>query len=330
MTVPVTLVTGNDPGLVSEAVGSLVDLLVDGGDRSLLVDEIGGEEHDVGSIVDAASTPPFLADRRIVVARGLGRFDTAALRPLIDHLADPLPTSVLVLAWEKAPEQKALPALPKALKDAVVQAGGDVVDTRPGTGKARTSWVDEHLRDAPVDLEPAARNLVVERLGEDVGRLGGVLNTLTTAFGAGARLSADDVEPFLGEPGSVPPWDLTDAIDKGDRALAIERLHRMLDAGDRHALQVMGILTRHYGQLLRLDGAEVANEKAAAELLGLKGSTFPAKKAMGQARALGPEKVRRAIGLLAEADLDLRGRRAWPDTLVLEVLVARLAFLSRR
>jgi hypothetical protein len=33
---------------------------------------------------------------------------------------------------------------------------------------------------------------------------------------------------------------------------------------------------------------------------------------------------------LADADLDLRGRRAWPDELVLEVLVARLARLSRR
>ena len=37
----------------------------------------------------------------------------------------------------------------------------------------------------------------------------------------------------------------------------------------------------------------------------------------------------RAIDLLAEADLDLRGGKAWPDHLVLEVLVARLATMSR-
>ena len=36
----------------------------------------------------------------------------------------------------------------------------------------------------------------------------------------------------------------------------------------------------------------------------------------------------RAVDLLAEADLDLRGGKAWPDDLVLEVLVARLARLA--
>jgi DNA polymerase-3 subunit delta len=81
--------------------------------------------------------------------------------------------------------------------------------------------------------------------------------------------------------------------------------------------------------MLRLDGAEVAGEKQAAELLGMKGSTFPAKKALGQARRLGHERIVRAIDLLAEADLDLRGGKAWPDQLVLEVLVARLATMSR-
>ena len=33
---------------------------------------------------------------------------------------------------------------------------------------------------------------------------------------------------------------------------------------------------------------------------------------------------------LARADLDLRGAKAWPPELVMEVLVARLARLSRR
>ena len=67
----------------------------------------------------------------------------------------------------------------------------------------------------------------------------------------------------------------------------------------------------------------------AAKLLGMKGSTFPAKKALAQSRRLGSDRIRRAVRLLAEADLDLRGAKAWPDELVLEVLVARLAALSR-
>lgn len=331
----VTLVTGDDPVLVAEAVTAVVDRLVGDGDRTLLVSELviekgEGADADVGPLVDAASTLPFLTDRRIVVGRGISWCDAAALKPLVAHLEQPLETTCLVLVWDKQPGQARAAAVPKTLKEAVVSAGGSVLDTKPGTGRSRTAWLDDHLDDAEVRLDRSARALVVERLGEDVSRLGGVLATLTATFGAGAALGADDVEPYLGEAGSVPPWDLTDAIDRGDRALAITQLHRMMAAGDRHALQVMGILHNHYTRLLKLDGADVRDEKEAAGLLGMKGSTFPAKKALSQSRSLGPEKVARAIAHLADADLDLRGRRSWPDELVLEVLVARLAVLSRR
>ncbi len=152
---------------------------------------------------------------------------------------------------------------------------------------------------------------------------------MRSTYGTGAKITAAEIEPFLGDDGGVPPWDLTDAIDRGDRAAALELLQRMIGQGDRHPFQVLSTLHSHFARMLRLDGAEVAGEKEAAELLGLKGSTFPAKKALGQTRRLGHERVVRAIDLLAEADLDLRGGKAWPDHLVLEVLVARLATMSR-
>jgi DNA polymerase-3 subunit delta len=81
--------------------------------------------------------------------------------------------------------------------------------------------------------------------------------------------------------------------------------------------------------MLMLDGAPVAGEKDAAKLLGLKGSTFPARKALNQVRKLGHDRLVRALDLLAGADLDLRGGKVWPEQLVMEVLVARLARLSR-
>ncbi|MEC8982488.1 MAG: hypothetical protein VX905_02805, partial [Actinomycetota bacterium] len=102
----------------------------------------------------------------------------------------------------------------------------------------------------------------------------------------------------------------------------------MLDAGGRHPLAVMASLHGHFGRLLRLDGADVRNEVEAAEVLGIKG--FPAKKALQVSRRIGPGRVARAIRLIAAADLDLRGRSAWPPELVVEVLVARLASLARR
>jgi DNA polymerase-3 subunit delta len=89
---------------------------------------------------------------------------------------------------------------------------------------------------------------------------------------------------------------------------------------------LLATLQRHYGDMLRLDGAEVSTEAEAADLLGTK--PYPAAKAMRLARRLGSAAIGRAITLLADADLDLRGATGWPEDLVLDVLVARLSRLA--
>jgi len=333
---PIHLVKGDDPVLIGDAVGDLVGALVGDGDRSLMV-----EEHDAASyeddrgdyaispLVDAAQTPPFLTERRVVVGRHGAVFSTGdSVAPLVAYLADPLPTTALVVVWEKGPRSGSrTAAVPKKLSDAVKAAGGVVHDTKPGTGKQRTAWLDGQLRDAPVRLDPSARSLLAEHLGEDVGRLRGLLGMLASSFGAGTELRASDIEPYLGDAGDVAPWDLTDAIDRGDAKTALEVLARMLGAG-RHPLQITASLHGHYGRMLRLDGSGAGSEAQAAEVLGIKGSTFPARKALDQTRALGPARIHEFVLLLADADLDLRGAKAWPPELVAEVLVARLASRS--
>ena len=326
---PAYLVKGDDAVVRRDAVRDLVHRLVGDGDASLMVEEVGEEQHrasgdgnpDLGALIAAAQTPPFLTERRVVLGRDLGDFTKAEqVAPLVDYLADPLDTTVLVLEWESG-------RMPKALVDAIARAGGEQIDASPG--RKLGDWVDAQLRDADLHLDSKAKARVVDWLGENASRLMSLIETLSGAFPVGARLGVDDVEPYLGEEGGVPPWELTDAIDAGDIATALHKLDRVLTGGSRHPLAVMSILHGHYARMLRLDGADVAGEKDAAALLGLRGSTFPARKALAQARRLGHDNVVRAIELLAQADLDLRGTKAWPDALVMEVLVARLTRLAR-
>jgi DNA polymerase-3 subunit delta len=326
----VHLVKGADDVLREEAVVQLVERLVGGGDRSLLVDEFAGADYDLSAVVDAAQTLPFLTDRRIVVARHAARFSNAeAQAPLLAYLAEPLDTTALVLVWEKSPEPGSrLGAIPPKLKKALEAAGAETIDHEP-PAKQRDDWVGKQFSARGITLHAAARRLVAERLGENAGAVVEVIERALGIHGPGAHLEEHDIEPLLGEAGGVPPWELTDAIDSGDTSRAIERLHRMLHGGDRHPLQLMATLHGHYTRMLRLDGSGAASEKEAAQVLGLRGSTFPARKALTQSTRLGSGGIRRAIALLAEADVDLRGAQAWPDELVMEVLVARLTRLAR-
>lgn len=317
----VNLITGDDESLLLTAVSELVHRLVGDGDRSLMVDDFDDEEYEVRSVVDASQTPPFLTESRVVIARGVGRFGADDVAPLVAYLSDPLPSTELVLVGGGG-------RLAKALTDAVKKAGGTVVDTVPPTrARERSGWFEEQVIAAGLKLDPQALGLLASWLGEDAGRVQGILETLASAYGDSRTLKMVDVEPFLGEAGGVPPWDLTDAVDRGDTTKSLLLLHRMLRAGERHPLQVMAILHNHYTKLLTLDGANANDESSVAAVLGIKPG-YPARKAMDQYRKLGNAGVVRAIGLLAQADLDLRGAKEWPDELVMEVLVARLSRLA--
>ncbi len=321
---PVYLVRGDDPSLVAQAAHALISRLVGTGDPSLMVEEFGGpgtDQLDVGAVIDACTTPPFLVERRVVVVREAGQMVAADAKRLVAYLEDPLPTTALVMVGGGG-------TVPQSLTKAV-GARGELMETTVGAGRARSEWLAGQLSGGPIRVDGPATALLSAHLGGDLGRLEGLLGTLLSAYGPGATVSVDDLEPFLGEAGSLAPWDLTDAVDAGETARALSTLHRMLVAGDSHPLVVMTILHRHYRQILRLDGAGVTSADEAAVLLGLR-SSFPAKKALAQATRLGSARVARAIRLLAGADVDLRGSTALSGEMVLEVLVARLSRLGRQ
>lgn len=341
------LILGDDPVLIGEAVSAAIDELVGDGDRSLMLEILGESDYrnddggfDPLRLIDAARTPPFLTDKRVVVGRHASRFSRKDdYGPLVRMLAEPLDSSDLVLVWEKGVDPKVdkMPALPKALKEAIEVAGGVTIKTSAGRGKESASWLRDQLGRSSLEFDRGAVAALEDLIGDDAGRVVGIVRTLEGALGHGAAVTADDIATYGGsEKGSTVPWALDDAIDRGNVAEALELLTRLIpydgSPADRNgaAFRLMATLHRRYANMLRLDGAGVGSDKQAAELLGMKGSTFPAKKAMQQSRKLGTDRLARAIELLATADMQLRGTVDWPPELIMEVLVARLASLSPR
>lgn len=329
---PVHLVHGDDPILRADAVRALIAELLGADDPSLALEEFtlaakgGGEgeateETDTGSMVAAAllsaATPPFGTDRRVIVIREVGALVSADVAALARYLEDPMPTTVLVLV---AGGGRLSPALTKAVK----AAGGVEAKTTEATPDA----LARAAKAAGVSLSPAAQRLAAERFGEDAGRVAGLVDLLASTYGE-TTVDVDALEPFLGAAGSVPAYKLTGALDDGDLAGALEVLARLRDSGF-HPLQVMVMLHRHYQRLLRLDDPSVNDEAGAVAALGGKVKPYPAKLALRQARALGTDGIRSAYDALARADIDLRGGSGAPEDAVLEILIARLAMLSRR
>jgi DNA polymerase-3 subunit delta len=352
------LVRGSDPQLRERVVGELVAQLLGPDDPTLALEEItipgragvgsgssgaagdddgsgasgvaagGAEGRDaaVAALLNAASSPPFMTEHRIVVARDVGALTAGDVDGIVRYLDDPLDTTILVFV---AGGGTMPPALTKKLKEVKAE------ERAPESEKTDKVLIGE-AHEAGVLLSPDAARLVTSHLGEDAGRVGALVAVLASAFGPGVTLGADDVRPYLGEAGTVPSYQLTNAIEAGDPATALEILHRLMTVTSAqqprpmHALQILGLLNGYYRRVLRLDDPSLRSPADAVAALGGKVKEFPARKALDQARALGSGGIRQAFDALFQADLDLKGARGIPEQAVVEVLVVRLARLAAR
>jgi len=97
-----------------------------------------------------------------------------------------------------------------------VKGASSVVEVNVGSRTAdRVTFVEAKLAEYRVSADRETVVKITDRLGDDVARVDALARTLQTIYGT-APLNFTHVEPYLGDAGDVPEWDLTDAIDGGD------------------------------------------------------------------------------------------------------------------
>ena len=147
----------------------------------------------------------------------------------------------------------------------------------------------------------------------------GTLEQLVT-YG-GNEVELDDVLEVLGVADAELVLDTAEALADHDARAALLAVERLAGSG-RDAVQFMRDLAAHLRHLF------------VVQTLGEVPDSFSVtsqhtERLSAQSVRLARGEILRAIDLLAQADLDLRGGKLWPEHLVLEVLVARLATMSR-
>lgn len=332
MTGPVIAVVGTDATMVYDALHNAVADALGDLDPSLALqdftakDVTSGGEPVLPRVLEALNTPAFLVDRRVVVVRDAQLLNADEAAELAGWMQSPSPATTLVVAVVGAKSNR------------LVKAAGDVLEVNVGSGaRVRADFVEETFRHYAVTADPATIHFVADRVGDDVARVDALARSLRSIYGS-APLKIHHVEDYVGDAGGVPAWDLTDAIDRGDATQAIVTARRMLDSKDRAGLQIVNLLQRHYLAMARLEGSGAGGRDEAAALLSM--SAYPAEKLLRTSQRLGSERIATAVRWVTNADVDLKGGVSFggvdldgdgdvTDLTVIEVLVARLAMMTK-
>ena len=172
MNEPILLLKGNDPVLLADGAAQAIDEIVGDRVRTEVLDLFVGDDYELTDAVIAASAASMFGDR-VIVIRNASRFNTEALTPLLNYVADPNPTSTVVVVWDKpaTPSASGQP-VNKKLVEAVKKSGGKVQDCDvAANARVRQGWLDERIGESALLLTPAARTVILQRLGDEQQRL---------------------------------------------------------------------------------------------------------------------------------------------------------------
>ena len=234
---PVLLLHGREPTLAVEAIGRLARAVCgEGADLALARETVDVREAGIDAAVRAARILPFLAGRRIVVARAAETLAEKSAAALLDYARSPSPTSVLVLLAER--ELEAGHWLVRALPPAAV------VSLALPAGRGLIGWLRARARAAGIDLAEDAAQMLVDLVGDDPGALVTELDRAALAGGPdNRRVGAQEVENVVGARRARSIFELLRALEACDRGRALTVLQALLDAGEE-PLGVVGMLTR--------------------------------------------------------------------------------------
>lgn len=241
------LLFGSDAGLVSERAAGIAKAIA-------AIDNPPGEivrldDIDIESDPDRLSvellTIPMFGGRKIVRIETSRRVTAAMLKPLVE--GSPLAGVLIVEAGNLKKDDAIKVAFEKAPHAAAIACYAD-------DGRNLDSVINDVLQPLRMTITPAARQMLIGRLGADRVMSRGEIEKLALYAQGQGQISEDDVEAVVGDAAELTIDRIVTAAAMGDGARAVTELQRAIHAGES-AQGIIYAVQRHFTRLHRLRAA---------------------------------------------------------------------------
>jgi DNA polymerase III subunit delta len=309
---PVYLIHGDDHGAVAERRAGLRGLAerMDGGGNSS-VELLDGDAATPAAVADTLAAMTLAIGQRVIIVEGVERWRQADvekyLTPVLAHM--PPDTTLALFAREEA-RAKA----PPAIHDAVKRAHGQVVAQMTVKPWELAKWAREQGARLGLSLDAAAAKALIAQVGERQQRLLRELEKLALegdpvepgANAAPRVVDAQDIEMRAAHSAEWRAYGLADALVGADSREATLSYLRLRQQGERLSGLIYLMAQRLRDALaisLRLQkGDSVAEVKRSLRMPARAADRFVADVACTD-----PERLRAALGVLADLELNSRG-----------------------
>jgi DNA polymerase III subunit delta len=320
-------ISGDDDYQKDDAVRQLIEAALASAPRDFNLDVRRAADLDAETLEILLSTPPMMADRRVVVIRDASGLKKDARKVLDAYLKKPAVDMLLILTC---------PTGSKA--DSSISGNTTTLEFDPLSGDRIPRWIAHHASsELGVRITPSAIELLQTAIGSDLHQLSAEIDKLASYVeGRGDEITEEAVAAVVGVRRGETQADLLDAIAERNLSRALEVMPHVLSQPKTTGVSIVMALTTQmlaisWGRA-RLDDGLPRGRLAQEYFDLLKETGAYTGRPWGSATAIWSraaerwtrEGLDRALDLLLDADVALKESRVSSDEQLLATLVLSL------
>lgn len=298
----VYLIHGDDHGRIAERRARLRALAesISGTEGIELLEGDAAVPDAVAATLDAMT---LAVGRRFIVVEGVERWKDKELDALEKAIANiAADTTVAFFAREEGRTRA-----PDRLLAAVRKAKGDISVEDSVKPWELPKWVMARASELGIELDPEAARALIGHVGERQQRLLRELEKLSLgAEEPGAALDAAQVDELTAPSAERRAWAVADALVAGDGAAAV-RAYLALRAQGERLPGLLYWISQRVRSAHEVAAALDAGEAPAQVKRRLRMPSRAADRLIADARRAGSDRLRRAVGEIADLELASRG-----------------------
>jgi len=325
-------ITGEDDYQKDDAVRQLTEAALERATRDFNLDTRRATEIDPEALGVLLSTPPMMAERRVIVLRDVNSLKKDARKALDEYLKNPAPDLLLIMtvtAGTKADPQLA--------------ASTTVLEFDYLTGDRIPRWIAHYATNGlGIPISEPAIELLQAAVGSDLQQLAGELDKLASYVQGRNEIGEDDVAAIVGVRRGETQADLLDAVADRNVSRSLELISHVLAQPKTTAVSVVMALSTQmlaisWGRA-RLDEGLSRSRLAQEYFDFLKETGAFTGRSWGSATAIwaraaqrwNREALDRALDSLLEADIALKESRVSSEEQLLATVVLSLCAADER
>jgi DNA polymerase-3 subunit delta len=296
---PIYFLTGDEPYFIDEITNYITENVLTESERSFNQTIFYGKDTAVADIINTAKRFPMMSEYQVVVVREAQYLKEIGKLSL--YTDNPLKSTILVINYKYNELDKRLNLYKSVSKNGIFFKSKKLYDNQVA------EWVNTYLENKGYKIDPSARILLTEFLGNDLGKIASELEKLIIAVGNKVKIITPvTIEDNIGISKDFNNFELQKAIVEKD-VLKANRIINYFDKNEKKNPLPLTITTLYFFFIKVLTIHYTENKSAKNLIAVLKISPYFLPEYQKAARLYSVERIKQIISMLREYDLKSKG-----------------------